>query len=409
MGIVRVQRGYKYRLYPNKYQEQMLNKTFGCVRYVYNHGLERKEKSYKEVGRSVSHGKLMKELTAIKKDPDKVWLNEVSAGALQESLRILKNSYEWFFKKQSGKPRFKSKSNKQSIRYDRTRCKVTERGVKLQKIYGDIKVRFHKRLSEACELRNMTVTKDRMGRYFVSIGVIEPIKQLDPIDAKTGIDLGLTHHTVLSTGEKVDNPRFFDKHFKQLRRAQRTLCRRKKGSKNREKARREVARIYAKIADSRRYFLHKLSTRLIRENQAIGAETLRVRNMMKNRRLARLIGDVSWAEFVRMLEYKGKWYGRRVKKLNAYYPSSKTCSVCGHELDDLPLHIREWECPVCSTHHDRDVNAARNIQNNTVGMTEIDLSSSVRQVNACGVNVRPASMVAKHDEAGNIRTASPAL
>ena len=179
MSVVRVQRGYKYRLYPNKYQKQMLNKTFGCVRYVYNHGLEQKEKSYKEVGRSVSHGELMKELTAIKKEPDKGWLNEVSAGALQESLRILKNSYERFFKKQSGKPRFKSKSNKQSIRYDRTRCKVTERGIKVQKIDGNIKLRFHKRLSEACELRNMTVTKDHMGRYFVSIGVIEPIKQLD--------------------------------------------------------------------------------------------------------------------------------------------------------------------------------------------------------------------------------------
>ena len=409
MSVVRVQRGYKYRLYPNKYQKQMLNKTFGCVRYVYNHGLERKEKSYKEVGRSVSHEELMKELTAIKKEPDKEWLNEVSVGALQESLRILKNSYERFFKKQSGKPRFKSKSNKQSIRYDRTRCKVTERGIKVQKIDGDIKVQFHKRLSEACELRNMTVTKDCMGRYFVSIGVIEPIKQLDPIDTKTGIDLGLTHHTVLSNGEKVDNPRFFDKHFKQLRRAQRTLSRRKKGSKNREKARRNVARIYAKITDSRRYFFHKLSTRLIRENQAIGVETLRVRNMMKNRRLARLIGDVSWSEFVRMLEYKGLWYGRRVKKLNAYYPSSKTCSVCGHILDALPLHIREWACPVCGTHHDRDVNAAINVQNNTVGMTEIDLSLFGRQVNACGVNVRPASMVAKHDEAGNILTASLAV
>ena len=233
MSIVRVQRGYKYRLYPNKYQEQMLNKTFGCVRYVYNHGLERKEKSYKEVGRSVSHGELMKELTAIKKEPDKGWLNEVSAGALQESLRILKNSYEQFLISGVGSPVFKS--NKQSIRYDRTRCKVTERGIKVQKIDGDIKVRFHKRLSEACELRNMTVTKDRLGRYFVSIGVIEPIKQLDPIDTKIGIDLGLTHHTVLSNGEKVDNPRFFDKHFKQLRRAQRTLSRRKKGSKNREK------------------------------------------------------------------------------------------------------------------------------------------------------------------------------
>ncbi len=376
MRVIKVQRGYKYRLYPNKYQEQLLIRTFGCCRYVYNHGLEQKEKSYRETGCSVSHGELMKELTHMKKDPETIWLGEVSAGALQESLRILKNSYEQFFKKQSEKPRFKSKSSKQSIRYDRTRCKVTERGIKIQKIDGDIRVKFHKKLPENCEVRNMTVTKDRMGRFFVSIGVIEPIKQLDPIDTKTGIDLGLTHHTVLSNGEKVDNPRFFDKYFKQLRRAQRTLSRRKKGSKNREKARREVARIYVKIADSRRYFLHKLSTRLIRENQAIGVETLRVRNMMKNRRLARLIGDVSWSEFVRMLEYKGMWYGRSVKKLNAYYPSSKTCSVCDHELDDLPLHIRKWACPICGPHHDRDVNAARNIQNNTVGMTEIDLFSS---------------------------------
>ena len=241
---------------------------------------------------------------------------------------------------------------------------MTERGVKLQKIDGDIKVRFHKRLSEACELRNMTVTKDRLGRYFVSIGVIEPIKQLDPIDAKIGIDLGLTHHTVLSNGEKVDNPRFFDKHFKQLRRAQRKLSRRKKGSKNREKARHNVARIHAKITwivgD---IFYTSCQRDLIRESQAIGVETLRVKKYDEKPttcpyELVMCPGRSLYACGGIQRHDVGEWYGRRVKKLNAYYPSSKTCfkTVIGCAVTNSTtshcISVNGSVQLVCGIHHD---------------------------------------------------------
>ena len=386
MSKVLIHRGYKYRLYPNKAQRETLAQTFGCCRYVYNWGLDRKSTAYKETGKSLSAYDLSKELTALKKEKDKLWLNDVLRAPLIQSLRHLDSAFEKFFKKQGGYPRFKKKHSRQSATYDRDCITITDRGVKLYKMPGEVKIRFDRPLPKGGEIRNAVVSMDSAGRYFVSIMVKEEIATLPPLKARIGIDLGLTHFATFSTGEKIDNPRHFDRHYKRLRRAQKSLSRKKKGSKNRDKARHKVARIHARITDVRKDFLHKLSTRLISENQAIGTETLRVKNMLKNKRLSRHIGNAGWGEFVAMLQYKADWYGRDVVPADTFFPSSKTCSVCGYKLAELPLNIRQWTCPKCSTIHDRDINAAinKNIRNRTVGETGIY---------ACGDSARPHQAV----------------
>ena len=371
MRKIFVMRGYKYRMYPNVAQRVALAQTFGCVRYVYNWALDRKQSVYADTGTSLSVYDLSKELTVLKRDPDHLWLNDVLRVPLNQSLRHLGTAYDRFFKKQGGYPKFKKKHNKQGAHYTKDRFTVTDRGIRLQKMPGEIKVRFHRTLPKGGEIRSATLSKDRAGRYFVSLLVKEQIAQLKPISHKVGIDLGLHHFATTSHGEKVAHPKIFNQHFKRLRKAQQALSRKQKGSKNREKARQKVARIHAHIGDARKDFLHKLSHRLIRENQAIGTEGLQVQNMMKNKALARAIGDSGWFEFVRQLTYKADWYGRVVVPLDTFFPSSKTCSACGYVMDDLPLSVREWTCPQCNTTHDRDINAAVNIRNHTVGMTEI--------------------------------------
>ena len=230
----------------------------------------------------------------------------------------------------------------------------------------------------------VTVTKDRANRYFVSILVEEDIKQLDPVEQSVGADLGLKEFVILSTGEVVGNPKFFHKDEKQLAKAQRRHAKKRKGSKNRAKARVKVAKIHARIADRRRDFLHQLSTRLIRENQTICIESLSVKNMVKNHSLAKAISDVGWSEFVSQLEYKAAWYGRTLVKIDKWYPSSKRCFDCGHVLDSLSLDIRVWTCPECGVVHDRDLNAARNIH--AVGLTVFE---------ACGEAVRPGRALSR--------------
>ena len=311
MGKALIHRGYKYRLYPNRAQRETLAQTFGCCRYVYNWGLDRKSTVYAETGKSLSAYDLGKELTALKREPDKLWLNDVLRVPLVQSLRHLHTAFEKFFKKQNRYPRFKKKHNKQSATYTRDCITITDRGVKLYKMPGEVKIRFDRPLPKGGEIRNAVVSMDPAGRYFVSIMVKEEIATLPPLKARIGIDLGLTHFATISTGEKIDNPRHFDRHYKRLRRAQKSLSRKKKGSKNRDKARRKVARIHARITDARKDFLHKLSTRLISENQAIGTETLRVKNMLKNKRLSRHIGDAGWGEFVRYAPIQSRlvWQG----------------------------------------------------------------------------------------------------
>ncbi|MYD60112.1 MAG: IS200/IS605 family element transposase accessory protein TnpB [Gemmatimonadetes bacterium] len=393
---VKINRAYKYRIYPNKSQQEALAKLFGCVRYVWNWALDLRESYYKDTGKALLASEISKGLTDLRKSQDTLWLSDVSRISLTQSLRNQYTAYDRFFKRISGKPRPKSKHAKQSAYFRHNDIKLSHRGIKLQKVDSEMRVNFHRPLPKDCEIRSVTVSKDKTGKYYVSISVIETIAQLEPISAKIGIDLGLTNFAVTSNGNKSIDIRILKKKNKRKRRAQRVLSRRKRGSKNYHKARVKLAKFEAKDANIRKDFQHKLSKRLIDENQAIGIESLRIKNMMKNKRFAKSIGDVAWGQFKAMLQYKAEWYGRDVVPLDSFYPSSKICSACGHKVDELPLRIRQWTCPECFTEHDRDVNAAINVRNNTVGMTEID---------ACGVTVRPAITEARHREARNILVA----
>ncbi len=381
MGTLTKTGGYKYRIYPNYEQRVALSQLFGCVRYVYNWGLSRRVEHYRETGESINSYDLSKELTQHKKAPDKTWLNDVLRMPLRVSLFNLDKAYKNFFQKRAKKPRFKKKVNSQSATITYQYFGIKDKKLSINKIPGLLKLRWSRYWSPDADVKSVTISKDVSGRYFVSFLVSEPVARLRPIDTKIGIDMGLTHFLTTSEGEKVDNPKYFVKQLKKYRRLCRAFSRKKKGSRNKEKMRIQKARLSAKITDRRRDFQHKLSLRLIRENQAIGLESLSVENMLKNRHLSKHIADASWSTFLAMLSYKGNWCGRDIATPEEeFFPSSKMCSTCGFVLDELPLSVREWTCPACSTCHDRDVNAAINIRNHTVGETGIY---------ACGESVRP--------------------
>jgi len=258
-------------------------------------------------------------------------------------------------------PTWKKKRNQQSATYVGTAFHWNNGTLTLAKMETPLAIRWSRSLPKESKPSTVIVSKDAADRYFVSILVEQDIAPLSPVEQSVGADLGLKDFVILSTGETVGNPKFFHKDEKKLAKAQRRLAKKQKGSKNRAKARKKVARIHARIRDRRRDFLHKLSTRLIRENQTICVETLAVKNMVKNHALAKAISEVGWSEFVSQLEYKAQWYGRTLVKIDKWYPSSKRCFDCGHLLDSLSLETRHWVCPECGVAHDRDVNAARNI------------------------------------------------
>ena len=318
-------------------------------------------------------------LTSWKRDPETAWLAEPSKGPLQAALRHLQYAYTRFWNKQSGYPKFKKKGrSKDSATYFRNCFTYRNGQIKLAKQSEPLDIRWSRPLPDDADPSQVTVSHDSAGRYHISILVDDTVTPRPPTDTTVGIDAGITTLYTLSTGEKITNPRHEKKDREKLARAQRQLSKKKKGSKNREKARQKVARIHARIADRRRDYLHKLSTRLVRENQVIAIEDLSMRNMIKNHSLARAISDASWAQFRTMLEYKADWYGREVIAIDRFYPSSKTCSACGMLQDSMPLNIRDWTCPGCGKTHDRDVNAAKNI-----------LAAGLA-VSACGDGVRPS-------------------
>lgn len=373
-----IKRAYRYRFYPTDEQDRQLARTFGCVRYVYNRALAERSRAWTQEQRRVSYAESDKMLTAWKRDPDTVWLTEPSKGPLQATLRHLQSAFDAFWRKQTGYPAFKKKGQRDSATYF-SNCFTYRNGqVKLAKQSEPLEIRWSRPLPNGANPSQVTVSKDVAGRYHISILVEEAIPPLDPVEASVGIDAGITSLYTLSTGEKIRNPRHEKRDRTKLARAQRQLSKKQKGSKNRAKARRKVARIHARIADRRRDNLHKLSTRLVRENQTIVIEDLSVRNMVRNHSLARAISDASWSQFRMMLEYKARWYGREVIAIDRFYPSSKTCSACGSLRGSMPLNVREWACPDCGETHDRDVNAAKNIL--AVGQT----------VSACGEGVRPS-------------------
>jgi putative transposase len=279
----------------------------------------------------------------------------------QQALRHLDRAFRHFFEGRARYPAFKKKHGRQAAEYTTSafRWDADKRGLTLARMEEPLAIVWSRAFTG--DPTTITVSRDPAGRYFVSFLVEEEVTPLPPTEAVIGLDMGVSALVTLSTGEKITNPKHFARSRCQLKTAQKRLARRQKGSKNREKARRTVARMHAKIADQRTDGLHKLSTRLIRENQTVCVETLAVRHLVRNHRLAQAISDASWSELVRQLEYKANWYGRILIKIDKWYPSTKRCSNCAHVLGSLPLAVRQWICPACGTQHDRDVNAAKNV------------------------------------------------
>jgi putative transposase len=330
-------------------------------------------------------------LTTLKQQPETVWLNDVSSVPLQGALRHLDNAFRNFFEGRATYPTFKAKRGRQAAMYASSafRWDAEARALTLAKMELSLDIRWSRAFAGIPS--TVTVSKDTAERYFVSFLVEEEVEVLPAVNTMVGVDVGLRDVAVLSSGEKIANPQYLQRSERRLAHAQRNLARKQKGSKNREKVRVKVAREYARIMDQRRDGLHKLTTRLIRENQTVCVESLAVKHLVRDHRLAKAISDAGWGELVRQLEYKAAWYGRNLVRIDRRYPSAKRCHDCGHVLDALPLDVRQWICPGCGIRHDRDVNAAKNIL--AVGLT----------VNACGETVRPRRATpdpARPDEAG---------
>ncbi len=360
---------YQYRFYPTDAQAGVLARTFGCVRYVYNFGLALRRDAYAERGECLHYKDTSAALTQLKRQEETNWLKEVSCVPLQQTLRHLDRAFTNFFRQRARYPNFKCKHARQSAEYTRSAFTygIGEDGfpvLTLAKIPGPLRVVWSRKppgSTHGAEPSTVTVSRDPAGRYFVSLLCeVEPAP-LPPTDKAAGIDLGITDLVVTSDGEKIGNPRSLEADLRKLRRAQRRLSRKEQGSNRWRKQKRRLARIHARIADRRRDFLHKLSTRLIRENQTVCLEDLNVAGMMRNRHLARHIGGAGWRAFARQLEYKAERYGRTVVRIGRFEPTSKRCSKCKHEVKELPLSVRVWTCERCGTRHDRDVNAALNI------------------------------------------------
>ncbi|MFB7750613.1 RNA-guided endonuclease InsQ/TnpB family protein, partial [Streptomyces sp. NPDC056121] len=374
-----VKRAFKYRFYPTDAQAAELSRTFGCVRKVYNLALAARTEAWARQER-VNYNATSAMLTAWKRTEELAFLNEVSSVPLQQTLRHLQTGFTHFFAKRARHPRFKSrKKSRKSAEYTTSGFRFRDGGLTLAKMNEPLDIVWSRPLPPGAEPSTVTVSQDAAGRWFVSLLCEDPsLSPLPATDQAVGIDVGLDHLLALSTGEKIANPRHERKDRARLAKAQQNLSRKAKGDgANRAKARRKVAGIHARIADRRRDHLHKLTTRLVRENQTLVIEDLTVRNMVKNRSLARAISDAAWSDFRSMLEYKAAWYGREVIAVDRFFPSSKLCSHCGALAKKMPLHVRTWTCDTCGTTHDRDTNAANN------------LLAAGLAVTACGAGVRP--------------------
>lgn len=367
-----VDKAYSFRIILNKEQEELINKNIGCVRFVFNYFLVKAKKNKYQ-----SYTKNAKELPKLKKEY--TWLNEVDSISLQQSLKDLDKAFKSFFKGLAGFPKFKSKkNNKQSYRTEYFKRKIgtesieiKDNKIKLPKLGW---VKFRKSREVKGKIQNATISKSKTEKYYISVCVKtskESCKQefeenntntIKETEKAIGIDLGLKDFLVTSNGEKITNLKSLSKYEDMIARLNKKLARKKEGSNNWRKVKNKLAKAHEKVANIRKDFLHKLSTKLICENQTIVVESLKVKNMLKNSRLAKSISDVSWAKFINYLSYKSEWYGRELIKIDTFFPSSQLCSICGYKNKEVKdLSIREWECSECHSIHDRDVNASKNI------------------------------------------------
>lgn len=355
---------YRVRAYPDAEQEAMLSRTFGCVRLVWNKTLAERQERYTTEKRSTPYKETDAALAAWKRTEELSFLGEVSSVPLQQVLRHQHTAFQSFFNRVGRYPRFKNRNGRQSAHYTRSAFRIKADGLWLAKTAAPLRVAWSWPDVDMTGIdpTMVIVSREPDGRWFVSFAVEQPAPSPLPATGETvGVDVGLKDFAVLSTGEKIANPKHLAKREKNLARYQRRMARCRKGSNNRAKAKQKVARAHSKVRAARRDFLHKTSTELVRRYDRIGVEDLAVKNMVRNRSLAKAISDVGWGEFRSMLEYKAQRMGREVIATNRWYPSSKTCNVCGYLLATISLGTRHWTCPGCGTRHDRDINAAKNI------------------------------------------------